>query len=298
MNEEKDNKLVIWGAIAMIVILGLWSTTYFLLKDLEPADRGTYGDMFGAVNALFSGFALAGIIFTILLQRKELDYQRKELEATRLEFKIQNGTLRLQRFENTFFNLLNVHHKLVETIDFDTQVKKKVDRIFDELTNTDYEIVTIKSRDVFKYMYDALVNELRKEDNENLNESYLKFYETVQTDFGHYFRNLYRIIKFVHETDFFSKEDLDISPDSVMYRDLIKYNIANHNARYNYTSMIRAQLSDYELLWIFYNCLSINGHEKFKPLIEEYSLLKNLPQSKIHSVELVDRYEKSAFSKK
>ena len=60
--------------------------------------------------------------------------------------------------------------------------------------------------------------------------------------------------------------------------------------------MIRAQLSDYELLWIFYNCLSENGLEKFKPLIEEYSLLKNLPQTKVHSVELIEKYEKRKLS--
>ena len=46
---------------------------------------GTFGDMFGAINALFSGLAFAGIIFTILLQREELKLQRKELELTREE---------------------------------------------------------------------------------------------------------------------------------------------------------------------------------------------------------------------
>ena len=41
--------------------------------------------MFGAVNALFSGFALAGVIYAILLQRKELSLQRRELELNRQE---------------------------------------------------------------------------------------------------------------------------------------------------------------------------------------------------------------------
>lgn len=48
-------------------------------------DRGAFGDMFGAINALFSGLAFAGIIFTILRQREELKLQRKELELTREE---------------------------------------------------------------------------------------------------------------------------------------------------------------------------------------------------------------------
>lgn len=41
--------------------------------------------MFGAVNALFSGLAFAGIIYTILPQRRELELQREELRATRTE---------------------------------------------------------------------------------------------------------------------------------------------------------------------------------------------------------------------
>lgn len=71
---------------AVITIGGLWLATLLLL--LTSANfRGTFGDMFGAVNSLFSGLALAGIIITILLQRQELALQRKELQYTRDELK-------------------------------------------------------------------------------------------------------------------------------------------------------------------------------------------------------------------
>jgi hypothetical protein len=41
--------------------------------------------MFGAVNTLFSGLALAGVVYAILLQRRELALQREELSMTREE---------------------------------------------------------------------------------------------------------------------------------------------------------------------------------------------------------------------
>lgn len=41
--------------------------------------------MFGAINALFSGLALAGVVVAILLQRTELQLQREELKMTRTE---------------------------------------------------------------------------------------------------------------------------------------------------------------------------------------------------------------------
>jgi hypothetical protein len=50
-------------------------------------DRGTFGDMFGGVTALFTGLAFAGVVFAILLQRHELEMQRQVLEATRQELK-------------------------------------------------------------------------------------------------------------------------------------------------------------------------------------------------------------------
>src|SRR5687768_11808438 len=51
----------------------------------EMTERGQFGDSFGALNTLFSGFAFAGIIFTIILQKRELALQRRELEYTRKE---------------------------------------------------------------------------------------------------------------------------------------------------------------------------------------------------------------------
>ena len=82
----------------------------------EWTKSGPFGDSFGAVNSLFSGLALAGIIYTIYLQKEELSLQRKELADTRKEFEIQNQTLKKQRFESTFFSLINLHHSIVDKI--------------------------------------------------------------------------------------------------------------------------------------------------------------------------------------
>jgi len=49
--------------------------------------RGQFGDMFGAINALFSGLAFLGVVYAILLQKKELSLQREELIMTRAELR-------------------------------------------------------------------------------------------------------------------------------------------------------------------------------------------------------------------
>lgn len=116
--KENDFKML-YIIIAGILILWLIAayTIPLVYKDMESS--GQFGDMFGSLNTMFSGFAFAGIIATILLQRKELVLQRKELEytreelkLTREEFKKQSGIYKLQAFENTFFNMLDLLNKL------------------------------------------------------------------------------------------------------------------------------------------------------------------------------------------
>lgn len=86
--DKKDSKYT-FGRFIWIMgyVFAAWLISgvsiYFFIGSWD--DPGTFGDMFGAINALFSGLAFAGIIFTILLQREELKLQRKELELTRTE---------------------------------------------------------------------------------------------------------------------------------------------------------------------------------------------------------------------
>lgn len=246
MTDRSPSLTWLWLAVAGVV--AIWGASGYVLYD--ETNRGTFGDMFGAVNALFTGLAFAILIFTVWLQRHELSLQRKELELTRHELQgqkeqllEQNQTLRVQRFENTFFQLLRVHNDIISAIDL-----------------MDEEGHTTKSRDCFRVFY----KRLRKifgphvmydtPDDDSLataSRTYLEFYDAHQEEIGHYFRHLYHIIKFVKTSDIDDKR--------------------------RYTTFVRAQLSSYELALLFYNGLSEHGREKFKPLIEEFALFKNLP---------------------
>lgn len=111
---KKHKYKLIFAEVAIIVIA--LCVAYFFIIQAEissPEERGIFGDMFGAVGALFSGLAFAGVIVTMMQQKEELELQRKELKQTNLalelqrkEMESQNRTIMLQRFENTFFNLL------------------------------------------------------------------------------------------------------------------------------------------------------------------------------------------------
>jgi hypothetical protein len=77
-------QLVAAICVAIFVVLllqGLYGVLVFRWFG-EMDTRGQFGDIFGGVNAFFTGLAFAGVIYTIFLQRKELELQRDELHRS------------------------------------------------------------------------------------------------------------------------------------------------------------------------------------------------------------------------
>ncbi|MFZ2951109.1 MAG: hypothetical protein WA003_16660 [Desulfuromonadaceae bacterium] len=179
------------GWTPLLIIIGIsivWAISGLLLH--KDPNRGTFGDMFGAVNALFSGLAFGGVIYAILLQRKELALQRSELELTRnelegqkLQLKAQNKTLEKENFENTFFLLLNLQQQILQDIDIRLKEQK-----------------VLRGRRCFRYLYKEYVEEYEKcfkhsaiDESSLIYETYFGFYETRQDKLAHYFQKLWSL---------------------------------------------------------------------------------------------------------
>lgn len=78
---KKSNNRWLWF-VAVIII---WIGSYFAIYQLygKADGPGTFGDQFGAINALFTGLSLAGIIITLIQQQEELTAQRREFMTSR-----------------------------------------------------------------------------------------------------------------------------------------------------------------------------------------------------------------------
>lgn len=113
-NNDSWGKYIIWACISVVVIMAIaYITISYVFSKMD--ERGQFGDMFGVLNALFSGLAFAGLVITIRQQHIDLNYQWKtikqtydEMERQTKEFEIQNITLKRQQFDNTFFELLRM----------------------------------------------------------------------------------------------------------------------------------------------------------------------------------------------
>lgn len=261
--------------------------------ETDAAVRGQFGDKFGAINALFSGFAFAGIIFTILLQRRDLDETKKAMSH--------------ERFDNTFFQLLRTHLETAEKVivrggfsgrqafevfnehfksadpDFHAfcalqkitrnQVREIVDT--SEISRSKYP--TLDEADVANLMevrnkgVGALNNFL--DDSEDLHENkivqaYAKSCAEYIDYFAHYFRNLYHILKYIDDSELISS-----------------------NEKQRYSRFVRAQLSQAELVALFYNSISDVplpgrdnlelGYPKMGRLLRRFDMLQNMSERNV-----------------
>lgn len=96
--------VVLWIAN---LLWGIWA------MDNNATNGGEWGDIFGAVNALFSGAAFIMIFrgyemqrYEVKLAKRELEESKKQTKAQKLSLDKQNELSEKQSFETTFFNLL------------------------------------------------------------------------------------------------------------------------------------------------------------------------------------------------
>ena len=316
--------LYVW--ILGAVVTHIWAKEFFKVGISDNA-QALFGDSFGAVNALISAFAFAGMIVAFILQRYELKLQRKELRMTRDEMKEQtkefdahNKIMKLEQFENTLYQMLHTHHENVMSMQADTVKGRDCFEVFVKQLN-DLFIGVNKILDWIDQNnqidlgphQERAVEILRKMSKEERNDfafymayGYL-FYGTQYkssykkgsdaaflslvvnqiingpevaiitsstmmdnpraSQLGHYYRHLYQMVKYVDKQ-----------------RNLYFFQ------RYSYMKMIRAQLSDYEQVLLYYNAISPLGspwivagqvREDKKPfaycLLVGYRLIKNIP---------------------
>lgn len=281
--------------------------------------QGLFGDKFGAINALFSALAFAGIIFTIFLQRKELKLQRQELQDTRVEFIKQNSTLQKQRFENTFFQLLNLHSDIVDKL----RIKPIDGETYEKREFFIGAIKDLKYRSDAKYFIYSAINKLEADqinDFKNNRAAEHAFFSSLEND---EIKNLKELSN--TEIDNFICEPLE-NKEKIVQKEYEKffhryqYNLGHyfrnlyHIFKYLYKSklipieekqfycnIVRAQLSTDELVLIFYNSLTPIkyysdtpnlGYPNFKYLIDKYDILQNM-----NSRLLLDKRHQEIFQK-
>lgn len=258
-DERKINK---YALIVVVVMILLWATTWILTDYYicNPTERGTFGDMFGSVNALFSGIALAGVIYTILLQRIELRQNTAELRGQKEQLKIQNETMQLQKFENSFFQLLSFHQKLHDELKVLAEYNASG---FEHLESQQYVHGII----AFEELYSKLNFHIR-----HRNKSILELYNWCDEELKelkNYIGNYRHLVMFIHDSNTENKQ--------------------------KYYNLFKTQLSSYAKLFLFYFYISDIKWKIFKPIIEQYALFEGMDYDLLLDKSHIRQYDKKAY---
>jgi hypothetical protein len=204
-------------------------------------DLGTFGDFIGGtLNPVLTFLTFMGLLITIVLQQTELRESRIELSRSATALESQLDATDRQNFESTFFQMLALHNTIVSSIDLAYSQSGAKQH----------------GRDCFEKFYDNYKDDYEWvgeiEEQQRLQEAYDRFWKERQQDLAHYYRYLYNVLRFVHDYE----------------------GIENKSA---YVKLLRAQLSDYELVLLFYTALNRHGIN-YRLYIHEYQLLDNLPK--------------------
>ena len=129
-NDSRPSPLYLSGAkiwiYAFLIALVLWALLgagVYYFRDDWP-ERGQFGDMFGAANALFSALAFSGLVIAILFQTQELQAQREQLALQRAEMEFTREILSLTAELNAFMTWDRSSHNIENNAAFDELVKK------------------------------------------------------------------------------------------------------------------------------------------------------------------------------
>lgn len=113
-------KVITTGILFVLIVVFLYAGALTWLtwpvSELTIGKTGTFGDSFGALNALFTGLGFMGLLVTILLQREDLKLTRVGLAETRQEIKTQSTTFQRQQFEDSFYRLLTLYKENLSTL--------------------------------------------------------------------------------------------------------------------------------------------------------------------------------------
>jgi len=193
-----------------------------------------FGDMYGALNTLFSGLAFSGVIVSIFLQSAELRATRAEMKAQVVQFEHQTKAMQRQVFESSFFSMMDLHNTISSNLRNENKFKELFGGLIHIATKTHHYNRTLR---------------------EHLDDIYNEFMAEAYAHVGHYFRYIYQIMKFIDRSEL-SKDERTV-----------------------YMNILRAQLSNYELVLLFVNCQCYKRSDKFKELVESYGFFEHIYDS-------------------
>lgn len=243
--------------VAGLLIGSVLGLNVYLAIALYPSQVGLFGDMFGFSNAVFGALALVGVACAVYLQREEVRLAKAEVSVAKADAK-QSQKLFAEQDRK-------LQRQSFESTFFNLLTVYM--HISDSIEVSSSLEIRVKGKDAIS----ALVEEIYAHMEVSTPiDGYEIFIQRRRAILGHYFRILYNLFKFIDRADLRADE------------------------KSFFANIVRAQLSDDELVLLMFNACTIVG-SKFKQIINAYKVLDNIPKEKALRTGLTQAFERSAF---
>jgi len=261
LTENFSKLLLLIGVFIVVFGVGLFLWNDFSIdfsKNIKSDKIAQFGDFIGGLVG--SIWALAGVIlFYVALkeqrkdfetnrkvlnaqtdalnqQIKEFELQREELAETRKVLNLQYETLNFQRFEGTFFKLIDLHHQFVDDLNSKElstfEVRSGYTKDEDGcIKGYPAEFITIIGRGK-EFLIEVHRNyQMLMKDSKDYN--YKDYFDIIQ-NYGYnglelYYRNLYGIFTFIESSQIMlNKYDNSIAQDKyykILFNQLTAFEI-------------------------------------------------------------------------
>lgn len=129
----------------------MWAFSPIILLRLECFTQYKDRSAYEAINALFSGLALAGVVYAIMLQKTDLALQRKEMRRATKEQKTQSSLMNVQINSLRKNEDFNRYTKYIEA-----EPRFLIEGITKDHSNR-YDFITFVNfgKDIYQFLYDA-----------------------------------------------------------------------------------------------------------------------------------------------
>lgn len=189
--------------IVLMAMCIIWLTFPQIVDFVFPHySNKSFGDIFASLNTWFSGLALVGVIYTIYLQRQELQLQRRELELTRQELsKSSSAQLTQLHFDFIKMSINDEDLAGVWKSVKESDHKRTKQHLFINLILNDWEMLYQEGLYSLDYVKDLITQDLdtskfcsywaktrkvREEALKVTGEKHRKFHETLEAIYHEY----------------------------------------------------------------------------------------------------------------
>jgi hypothetical protein len=127
MQNKNTNKLelgvgALWKWLRFIWVIPVIG--FFVVRIYDFGKVSNFANfVYGTTAPLLTFISFLAVVITVRTQKEQLELQNqqlinsmKEMQETRKDMERQNKTLSVQRFENTFFQMVNLHNQIVQAM--------------------------------------------------------------------------------------------------------------------------------------------------------------------------------------